>query len=377
MRSLFAEYKIKRNGGCDYECFHLSKMMDTYAARIKKKDENLIHVLVSPGEPNDTGCLSWHKYKPKHETKIKYNQPRLLLVPEFLNRYAFVSSYASLINEVSVNKGLEYHHALQLLYVALLTPSPIQFQWVVRHVTNNFNRQNNLCHEYIKHCKNNGLMANGGPESRFMVGKESELPNGLEEIEKNLDTLRHAIESLNRGDMLNDKGKFVNNRDVVNLKGVGPARAISFPSLCCFTGLGISEHAILTAKQAIINSETRHRYAGDRPDEPSKLGLKLKVDGDSLPYNDKYYNSILDAVGQSIGELQSTMESASCAITRTIGRHDVFFEGQTLYCLFLDAELFQKKAGKEEDESKIRSTVYEKRFGSEQWSKAILPQWNS
>ena len=148
-----------------------------------------------------------------------------------------------------------------------------------------------------------------------MAGKESELPNGSEETEKNLATLRHAIKSLNRGDMLNDKGKFVNNKDVVNLKGVRPARAILFPSLCCFTGLGTSEHAILTAKQAIINSETRHRYAGDRPDEPSKLGLKLKVDGDSLPYNDKYYNSILDAVGQSIGELQSTMESASCAIT--------------------------------------------------------------
>ena len=183
-------------------------------------------------------------------------------------------------------------------------------------------------------------MANGGPESRFMVGKESELPNGLEEIEKNLDTLRHAIESLNRGDMLNDKGKFVNNKDVVNLKGVRPARAVLFPSLCCFTGLGTSEHAILTAKQAILNSETRHWHAGDKPDKPSKLGLKLKVDGDSLPCNDKHCNLILDAVGQSMRELQSTMETVSCAITQTTGRHDVFFEGQTLHCLFLDAESF-------------------------------------
>ena len=141
MRNLFAKYKIKRNGGRDYECFHLSEMMDTYDARIKKKDENLIHVLVSPGEPNDTGCLSWHKCKPKHETKIKHNKPRLLLVPEFLNHCAFVSSHASLMNELSVKQGPEYHHALQLLCVALLTPSPNQFQWVVRHMTNDFDWQ--------------------------------------------------------------------------------------------------------------------------------------------------------------------------------------------------------------------------------------------
>ena len=160
MRNLCAEHKIKQNGGLDCKCCH-SKMMNACNARIKKKDKNLINVLSSTGEHKETGCLSWHEHKPKHETKIKCNKPRLVLVPEFSNRCAFVSLHASLMNDLSVNQGLEHHHAFQLLHVALPTPSPIQFQWVVRHATNDFNAKNNLCHEHIEHCKTHGFVANG------------------------------------------------------------------------------------------------------------------------------------------------------------------------------------------------------------------------
>ena len=170
----------------------------------------------------------------------------------------------------------------------------------------------------MKHCKKYGLIANGGPKSRFMAGKENELPNGIKEINKNVKLIEDAIKCLNNGKMLDKNGLFVDNKTVLKVKGIGPARAISFPSLCCFTGFGTSEYAIQTAKQAILNSETANGYAGDNEDQLSKLGKILRVDGDSPPYKDEYYCSILEAAGKSVGDVQSTMENAVCAMTRTI-----------------------------------------------------------
>ena len=180
--------------------------------------------------------------------------------------------------------------------------------------------------------------------------------------------------------MLDKKGVFVDNRCVVQVKGIGAARAISFPSLCCFIGLGTSEHAMQTAKQAILNSETGNRHAGDKVNELSKLGQKLKVDGDSPPCDNSHHHSILEAAGKSIGEVQSTMENTSCAITRTKRRHDMFIKNQTLHCLFLDSVALRQcnsdvEEELEEEESKIRSTVCEKKCGSKKWSEAKLPQW--
>ena len=243
-----------------------------------------------------------------------------------------------------------------------------------------FNPDENLCFECIKHCEKNSLCANGGPQPRFMAGQKTELPDGMEEITENLWQIECAIDSLNNGDMLDKKGVFVDNRCVVQVKGIGAARAISFPSLCCFIGLGTSEHAMQTAKQAILNSETGNRHAGDKVNELSKLGQKLKVDGDSPPCDNSHCHSILEAAGKSIGEVQSAMENASCAITRSARRCDMFIKNQTLHCLFLDTVALRQcnsdeEEESEEEESKIRSTVHEKRFGSKRWSEAKLPQW--
>ena len=137
--------------------------------------------------------------------------------------------------------------------------------------------------------------------------------------------------------MLDINGVFVDNKDILDVKGIGSARAISFPSLCCFTGLGTTTAAIQTVKQAILNSETGNGYAGDRPGKLSKLGTKLKLEeGDSTPHNNQHYRSILEAAGKSVGEVQSTMENAACAITRGTPRCDMFIKGQKLHCLFFD-----------------------------------------
>ena len=167
--------------------------------------------------------------------------------------------------------------------------------------------------------------------------------------------------------MLNEKGVFVDNKTVVDVKGVGPARAISFPSPCCFIGLGTSEYAIQTAKQALLDSESGNGHASDKHNAPSKLGSKLKVNGDSLPCKDSHCHSILEAAGKSVDEVHSTIENLSGAITRTLGHH----------CLFLDIDALITNGGDETNASKVRTTVCKMKFGAKKWSEANLPQWTS
>ena len=195
---------------------------------------------------------------------MKCDPRRIIFLPEFLNRHSFVSLFAWLMNAFVLEKKLKRDHATQLLHVASLTPSQMQFHFVVRHPMKEYTPEKNLCVECINHCKDIGLCADGGPKPRFMVGKDTELPGNHDEIEKNVAKVKKAIDSLNNGKMLDDNnGVFVNNEDILDVKGIGTARAISFPSLCCFTGLGTTTAAIQTAKQAILNSETGNGYAGD------------------------------------------------------------------------------------------------------------------
>ena len=47
---------------------------------------------------------------------VKYDPTEIIFLPEFLNRYSFVSSFAWLINAFVSEKKLQRHHAIQLLY---------------------------------------------------------------------------------------------------------------------------------------------------------------------------------------------------------------------------------------------------------------------
>ena len=161
----------------------------------------------------------------------------------------------------------------------------------------------------------------------------------------------------------------------MNVKGIRSARAILFPLFYRFTGLGVLWQAIQTAKQAILNSVTGNGYAGDKPNELSKLGKILRVDGDSPPYDNSYYHSILEAAGKSVGDVQATMENAACAITRSHKKEDMFVKGQSLYCLFVDPDALRLCGGVRNDASQVKTTVYEKKFGTKKWTTANLPKW--
>ena len=102
----------------------------------------------------------------------------------------------------------------------------------------------------------------------------------------------------------------------------------------------------------------------------------LRVDGDSPPYNNSYYHSILEAAGKSVGEVQSTMENAACAITRTHKKEDMFVKGQSLYYLFLNCKALEEGGGVVNDDSQIETTVYKKKkTETKKWTKACLPKW--
>ena len=336
MRRLYNDYKKKKNNGIAYEEFHLTKEMDHCPTK-------------------------WEEYDFAKQTRtpqlLKHEKLMTIFLPEFMNRYSFVSSYAWLINSFRNLKGVTRRHAIELLYVALLTPSQIQFQHVVQYLKKGFNHKNNMCERYLNYCKKYGLCANGGPQPRFMAGIDTDLPKGKKEINENIFRLKNAIDCLNKGEMMNSNGVFSNNQVVVNVKGVGAARAISFPSLCCFTGLGVSWQAMQTAKQAVLNSVTGSGCTGDKRNKLSKLGQLLRVAGDSPPYDNSYYYSILEAVGKSVGDVQSTIKNVASAFTRTHKKEDMFVKGQTLHCLFLDPEVLQACGGVENDASQVKTAA--------------------
>ena len=80
-------------------------------------------------------------------------------------------------------------------------------------------------------------------------------------LERNLKRLLDAIIDLNNGAWLNDKKELVKNLALYKIKNVGNVGSLSFPSLCCFTGLCTSTEARITAKSVLPNMSKRdHSY---------------------------------------------------------------------------------------------------------------------
>ena len=115
MRRLCSEYKRDNNLGLAYKNFNLMEKMEKMHKR----------------------CPEWaeHEWK-KHNDKLT-----TIFLPEFMNRHLFVSSHAWLMNSFFGIKGVKWRHGIQLLCVALLTPSQIQFHLVVRCLKKKFKPQ--------------------------------------------------------------------------------------------------------------------------------------------------------------------------------------------------------------------------------------------
>ena len=393
LHTCLVDCKKSKNGGFNYENFHpAKKMVECKGLYMKGENHQDVFVL----KPNVDGCVTCPKFVSdlfmgeqesqlvnptwkKLQLNQKYDPISCMVLPEFLNPFAFVSSYAWLINKLHSRHNLDRCHGIQLLYVALLTPSQAQFHSVMNFIMKGYNDEMNLCCQYIKHCAENDLCAIGGHRAKFTVGGRAGVrAPKLSEIESNLEKIEVAIRALNEGRMLDaQSGMFVCDNYVVNIQGIGAARATSFPSLCCFTGFGTSQLAIQTAKQAVLNTGT----SNDQTGRDSKLGALLRVNCDSPPYKNSYYHSILEQTGMSVGDVHSTMVNASFALTQPNMRHNVFIKEQTLYTLFLDADAFNRRSGKadkgNQDLSILTKTkVFEKEFGSTKWCVSNLDHWD-
>ena len=142
MRAKFFQHRKEHNGGHSYEAFNLSDDMTHHSGQ-HNKDGEIFTMMESSKNAKDTQLtgLRWKKFTglPLNEGVTKCNPMDIIFLPEFSNLHLFVSSFALLMNEFIAEKKLQRHHAMQLLCVASLTPSQMQFQFVVWNL--------------MKHCK--------------------------------------------------------------------------------------------------------------------------------------------------------------------------------------------------------------------------------
>ena len=147
-----------------------------------------------------------------------------MVIPEMLNRYGYVSSYAYMINKVNENFCISNEQVLELLYVALLQTSQIQFVFVMRRMLEKqtIPKEQNLFFLYQNLCSENNLILTGGPLSRYQPQSINPLDDkGV----KNITTgLKKAIDDM-------DLGKFIDQKTRRVILGVHDKKNIRYYTL--------------------------------------------------------------------------------------------------------------------------------------------------
>ena len=69
------------------------------------------------------------------------------------------------------------------------------------------------------------------------------------------------------------------------------------------------------------------------------------------------------------------MENASRVIIEQKSACDMFVKNQSMCSLFLDTEAFTNRSGEPKEESDVRTTIYEKKYGKIKWVKSTVPHW--
>ena len=347
LRRLLRSSKIETNG-IDYRSFNLSSNMSAYKGKVQNVNDDVPIFRIKPSQdlltkgffsdiPNSIwGHNDFHLKEMKWvEFPLLKNQPSsptlpVIFVPEFQNRSAFVSLFASAINNARDKVSLSKNQVLELVYVALLSTSNLNFFYVLQEMLNNYITDHQWDHPFFffkETCHRKGLKIRGGRNPRFQGQSEENLPSTKSQLLNQLEVLGQAVRFLNNGELLNSEGVYVHDSKVYSsLKGVGNVAAISFPSLCCFVGLGETKYAIQTAKQAPLNNSSRNNYF-------SSLVEALTIPGDKgfPPSDPSYYLGMLKAIASSLGETVSTLENSVCSHFRKHKRYDNFVLGQELY----------------------------------------------
>ena len=100
---------------------------------------------------------------------------KIIELPKFINRYGYISSYAYQINEFIKKHEPTRDQTIQLLYMALLQTSQIQFYYIMEKMIEKKGtyKNKNIFHQYEKELENvkvgdegGKLILNGGPKGR-------------------------------------------------------------------------------------------------------------------------------------------------------------------------------------------------------------------
>ena len=281
---------------------------------------------------------------PGNNLKLEVSVGKVVILPEFLNRCGYVSSYAFMINKLRqsfIENGLSLSRRehLELLYMALLQTSQIQFVFVMRMLIELIDRELKekkrrpklkLFDIYIKLCVKYDLAITGGPLPRYQAQK-GELVEKMskESFEKSIQGLSTAVDDMEDGLFVNKSQKSIVagvDDPEYNVYLVGNVAALSFAPLCVFTGLSKSENSIWTAKFARINMTSSNSYC-------PKLTRWLQQFNPETNYDKAYFYRSMKSIATSWIEVPSSIENGCCACFRASMKWEVYFYGHDLYIL--------------------------------------------
>ena len=280
--------------------------------------------------------LQWTKIS---VSKTNTHQVEAVVLPEFQNRFAYVSVYASAINKMTLEKQLCKNQLSELVYAALQCRSNLQFHWIMEEMKRQWDCGDAMLvsHPFLfynKICNEHDLNFCGGVNPRYTSTGTAVIVKTVDELAVEMEKFEQSVNQLNSGELLKRDGKWKSH----DLKGVGHVCGISFPSLCCFVGLGKTPYAIQMAKQAPVNTKLGSHFG--------KLQKQLETKADNGQPSDQsqYYFSLWRAVAKSIGENVATIENAVCCWLRSTKRTDNFVKGQDMHTLKEGfADVFVKK----------------------------------
>ena len=268
-----------------------------------------------------------------------------IVLPEFQNRFAYVSLYASSINQIVGLRSLSKNQLCELVYAALLSRSSLQFHWILLQIHNQWDSADhvNKNHPFLfynKICQQYGLSFCGGVNPRYTSTGDQCIVKTVKALQNEMETFGELVEKLNKGELLKNDGKWKGPA----LKGIGDVCFISFPLLTCFVGLGKTEYAIQMAKLAPVNTRKGSYFC------TLQKKLEIKADDHNPSDNSDYYFSLWKAVGKSIGENVAMIENSVCGWLRETKRSENFVKEQSLYTLLDGCNM-----------------VFEKEYDSEEW----------
>lgn len=291
-------------------------------------------------KPSTVGCLHWSNFQWTNDAGMVYEVEGIFVVPEFINRFGFTSTFAFMINCFRKKYSITRRQHLQLIYVALIQSSQVQFVYIMREMLHpeSYDKNQNLFLTFRHICKIHELKCTAGPMPRF----QGQPPNML--MEMATPTLESVIEGLEQAVCDMEAGLFINlSKKVIvsgvhlkkyNVKYVGEVAGLSFPSICVFTGLCKSENSMMSAMFARVNDSSANGGSPNSYFDKMNNYLQQFVDPDLGKYDKSYYDIASYAISKSWDEVQCSIENAFCARFRSTHKWEVYCKGFDLYTIF-------------------------------------------